>query len=161
MMKLTAYERRIRQALIAAARRADPIDTDTALVTYGELDTLVPSDHTGNSKPGVGHAWMTPVRIALYHVSAYEHQFGRPLISALAVRKDGRFPGEGFAKLVAQIWPDQTHDDQAFWEDHVRAVVEFWTDEDPYRVHDAALTALLRELSDIKTRLRALEKKTR
>lgn len=160
-MKLTAYERRIRQALITAARRVDHGNTDAALVTYGELDELVPSNQTGNSKPGVGHGWVTPIRIALYHVSAYEHQFGRPLISALVVRKDGRFPGDGFSKLVAQIWPEQTSNDQAFWEDHVRAVVEFWTDDDPYRVQDAAFGTLLHELADVKGRLRALEKKPR
>lgn len=162
MITLTAYERRIRRVLIQVARAADREDLRrTALLPYSELDELVPSNQTGDSKPGHGQNWVRPIRIALYHVSAYEYQFGRPLISALVVHKGDGLPGAGFAKLVDQIWPAEVEDVQKFWEDQVRTVVEYWTDDDPLRASDAALGAVLRELADVKGRLRALEKRQR
>lgn len=161
MMTLTAYERDIRRVLIRGARDADRDDPFTALLPYGELAELVPSDRVGNSKPGLGQQWMTPIRIALYHIGAYEHQFGRPLIVALVVHKGDRLPGAGFAKLVSQIWPTKVEDNEVFWDGQVRASVDYWTDDDPSRASDAALTAVLRELSDVKSRLRSLERRSR
>lgn len=159
MIGLTAYERRIRSNLIELARSADPTDVDSALVTYGDLYDAVPPEQPSDSKPGRGQSWMGPLSKALYHVSTYEHEHGRPLLTALVVHKgDGR-PGEGFAKLVRQLRSDAGDDDRAIWETEVFAVLSFWSDGDPTRGQDAALELILRELSAVKSRLRALEKK--
>jgi hypothetical protein len=65
----------------------------------------------------------------LGNVSVFEHDHGRPLISALVVQAGTHQAGDGFYKgllhkrLDIQLPPDQQ---RAFWRDEVRKVVTYW-----------------------------------
>ena|SRR5215472_1889851 len=60
---------------------------------------------------------------AIAHISTYEHQFGRPLLSALVVQAGTNRASDGFAELCRdlghQIQPDQ---ERVYWRGQVEAV---------------------------------------
>jgi hypothetical protein len=76
---------------------------------------------------------------ALGKISEYEWALGRPLLSALVVKKETELPGSGFVDaLLPGLGIQPGRDTEAWVRDEQRRVVEFWTDEDPTRVIDAA-----------------------
>jgi len=85
---------------------------------------------------------------AIGHVSVYEHQYGRPLLSALVVHAGTMHAGDGFAQLARdlgyQIQPDQ---DRAYWRGQVEAVVQCWhgpgRDSTPQNDRDTKIRSLV------------------
>ncbi len=63
----------------------------------------------------------------LYNISVSEAEAGRPLLSALVIRKDTGQPGNGFFELAAERRRDITDRDRC-WADEVRLVQDYWRD---------------------------------
>ena len=61
----------------------------------------------------------------LYEVSRSEHEQGRPLLTAVVVRKDGRV-GDGFYRMARCVGKHEGTDDLAFWLAEVRRVHDYW-----------------------------------
>jgi len=60
-------------------------------------------------------------------ISTHEHEEGRPLLSAVVVHQVDGKPGKGFFALAAHLGvmaPDQ--DKEAFWQEEVRRVHDYW-----------------------------------
>jgi len=62
----------------------------------------------------------------LGEISECEHNQGRPLLSAIVIRKDTGMPGEGFFKLARQLNKFQGQDEQNFWKNELQAVYGTW-----------------------------------
>jgi len=90
---------------------------------------------------------------ALGHVSTYEVEHGRPMLTALVVNKETRIPGEGFASLGEHLGRRVANEEE-FWHTELAATVELWSRSDPVLLLDAAVERLMRELVTIKDRVR-------
>lgn len=154
MISLTRTERDIRRVLVNQAR-GGVAAPESRCLTYEELGKAFdPRGEYLHSYPmsvppfrGLGEA--------LGHISMYEADHGRPLLSSLVVRKAERTPGPGFGDLARHIGFEVSDDDE-FWKSEVRETVEFWSDDDPTRFEDARHERVMRELVTIKRLLRAM-----
>ena len=153
MLSLTQFEHAVRSVLIDHAQR-DREDPMTALLTYNQLCTEVGPGH--GSYPMV----TPPFRglgEALGHVSMYEVERGRPMLTALVVQQDSQRPGAGFAQLGRQLGfavGNTPQDEEAFWRAEVAEVVRVWAGDDPTAFLDGGVGVLLDELRTIKQLLR-------
>lgn len=101
MIKLTPFEHRLRNVLVRRAQAADPVDSRSACITYTDLglaidpQAVVRYPMTRPPFRGLGEA--------LGHVSMYEAEHGRPLLSALVVEQESRRPVWALHRSVA-IW---------------------------------------------------------
>jgi len=61
-------------------------------------------------------------------ISTYEHDRGRPLLSAVVVhRGDPQLPGDGFFKLAMSLKLIRPGQDRAmFWAEELKKVYEYW-----------------------------------
>jgi hypothetical protein len=100
---------------------------------------------------------------ALDEISTYEHEQGRPLLSALVVHQDDLQPGGGFFKMAQRVGKQSPgEDDDAFYFSELRNVRDYWQGHVRYTVtRDNGMTtdaefqawdALLTE-RDVKRRL--------
>jgi hypothetical protein len=153
MTVLTPVECRIRRTLVERVRNAEAGRPEDACLTYSELGIAIDpdGDDRGMSRPPF--RTMFP---ALGHVSMYEVEHGRPMLSALVVSQNGREPGPGFAELARQRKILVGGDDVAFWHAELERVVLFWTADDPTVALDAVVDRLLRELVSLKAAVRHL-----
>ncbi len=90
-------------------------------VTYQELAELV-------GLPTHGSHMGAELGAYLGAISEDEVQQGRPMLSAIAVGKNGR-PGGGFfpfAKELGRLASDEPADQQAFWEAEKKVVYATW-----------------------------------
>lgn len=63
----------------------------------------------------------------LGEISTYEHEQGRPLLSAVVHLQEQNRPGVGFFTLARQLGLLQADgDEDAFWNDEVRRVWQAW-----------------------------------
>jgi hypothetical protein len=154
MTELDADEQRLRQVLIERARNADPQFPRSALIIYGDLCAAADPDQR-RWKPrryrGIG--------TALGNISEYEHERGRPLLSALVVQKTTHTAGDGFAdglgrgRLGLDIPPGT---EREFWLEKVEQVVRYWSgsgkgaDPNPVGEARARLSAVVSELDSIR-----------
>ena len=173
MITLTPFERELHRALLGRVRNVRGTDPESALTTH---PAVFGSDHSPRGidpesvvttyvalgqevdPEGASTFPMTkpPFRglnEALGHVSMYEVEHGRPMLSALVVNADTRKPGDGFAKLARHLGLEAKDDDD-FWRSELGRVVEFWSADDLVLVLDAALDRVMEQLSDIKAALR-------
>lgn len=152
MITLTPFERRLRQELIRVATTYTFNPSRPAGITYGDLGVLIdtPGDHAKGPQPhtrppfrGFNHA--------LGHVSMYEVEHGRPMLSAVVVTADSYTPGEGFTKLAEHLG-FEVGEPESFWRAEVDAVLEFWgsLEHDPTRAIDAALEVLYEEIRAVR-----------
>lgn len=151
MISLTTTEHLIRRVLVQRARAADVHDSRAACLSYAALGLAFDPEgvELGTSRPP-----FRPLFPMLGHVSMYEVEHGRPMLSALVVTKETGLPGDGFAKLARHLGIPVGEDETAFWDAQLARVVEFWTDDDPTLVLDAALDRVTRELAAIRAVLR-------
>lgn len=153
MIGLTRFERSLRRHLIRQVSSASPDDRQATCIGYGELGVEIDPDglirHPMTRPPfrGLNHA--------LGHISMYEVEHGRPMLTALVINKDTGEPGPGFVELAKHLGR-RVDDPATFWREELAAVVDFWTDDDPTRRVDAALERVIGELGSIKERLRRL-----
>jgi hypothetical protein len=148
MMTLTAFERSIRAALVVRAREAGG-DATVAPLTYGDLDRILGSERRAGD-PAL--KWpRTEFFEALGHVSMYEVEHGRPVLTALVVTKDAGLPGPGFEKLARHLGFDLAGGADQFWAQEVEEIVDFWGS-------DPALAALDRATEMLDDRLRGIQR---
>jgi hypothetical protein len=154
MLSLTQFEHAIRSVLIEHAHHADAADPMKACLTYGQLGNELGSQH--GSYPMV----TPPFRglpDALGHVSMYEVERGRPMLTALVVQQDSGHPGSGFAQLGRHLRfavGNTSADEVAFWRQELDEVVRMWSTGDPTAFLDGAIGVILDELRTIKQLLR-------
>ncbi|MEV5368316.1 hypothetical protein ACWIG2_08075 [Streptomyces cellulosae] len=91
---------------------------------------------------------------ALGHVSAYEAEHGRPMLSALVVREDSRKPGSGYIQLARDCGIATEDEGDKFWEQQLAEVVRFWATGDPVLLLDAAVDKLMSEFATLKSLVR-------
>jgi hypothetical protein len=154
--QLSPVEQGVRAFLISKARQADPDRLSTARIEYQEL---------GKAVDPLEHYWAWPrfrgLGDVLGNVSVFEHEHGRPLLSALVVQAGTHQAGDGFYKLLLRkrlhmdLPADQERD---FWRQEVRKVVTYWNaapEEEKPGTQAKALTLITRIENDLKE-LRAL-----
>ncbi|WP_327309624.1 hypothetical protein OG730_00595 [Streptomyces sp. NBC_01298] len=73
----------------------------------------------------------------LGHIRVYEHQHGRPLLSAPVVATATGRPGAGFAEHASQLGFEAA-EDPGFWEHQVARAVRFWSADDRVMLMDSA-----------------------
>ncbi|HWP91546.1 MAG TPA: hypothetical protein VNN20_05050 [Thermodesulfobacteriota bacterium] len=83
------------------------------LITYSELAEKL--THVTIEPPYHPLYWM------LGEISTTEHNAGRPLLSAIVVRRDDNMPGNGFFELADELGYDIS-DDTLFWADQLKKV---------------------------------------
>ena len=59
-------------------------------------------------------------------ISRSEHDAGRPLLSAVVIRKDTNIPGQGFFNLAKSLRLPGADDDVLFWVKEVQRVHDHW-----------------------------------
>jgi hypothetical protein len=147
LIELSREDRLIWRQLRDRASAGSSKDPQNSCIHYGELGKLVDPDgvwHYPRSRPpmhGFGDA--------LGHVSRYEHEHGRPLLSALVTAVDTDKPGKGFAEFAESLGI-QVGDPDTFWSEEVSRVVKFWSSSDDTLLLDAAVDRVLRELAAIR-----------
>jgi hypothetical protein len=119
---LSELEERTRQFLKVRAIEAKLTDPKASTITYTELrDKMDPSAQTWT-----GHR-CTGIAESLDRINRYEHDHGRPMISALVVLAGEGHPGPGFAKCARsldQIVPADL--EQTFWRIELAKVIRYW-----------------------------------
>lgn len=151
MIKLTSRERIVWRELRRLAQAGVVDDPFKSCLHYGELGLLV--DPTGQWRYPMTRPPFRGLNEALGHVSMYEVEHGRPLLSALVTAAKNDQPGAGFAKLARYL--GFTVDNPVeFWRDEVERTVVFWSASDPVLLLDAAMDRVLSELAAIKRLVR-------
>ena len=110
----------IYETLIAVAREEE-VTYYSEIAPLADLDMSDPSDRK-------------EIADILFRISAYEHQLGNPMLSAVVVLKGDGFPGPGFFELGEQLGihdrgpndADRKSRDVAFFADELRRVHEHW-----------------------------------
>jgi hypothetical protein len=164
MITLKPDEQQVRDYLIECARRGDPGSPQDACVTYGGLAQAVDPERR---YPWSAWKRFNGIGPVLGHVSQYEAEHGRPLLSALAVRSDGRRPGDNFYPLARRLarelgreGPGEGADaEHRFWRAEITAAVRYWSDAPAAGrpgLQDAQYDAIMAELSSVKKMLRQL-----
>ena len=156
--RLAAIEERVRQFLVEKARATDPSRPFHATVTYGDLCEAVDPEQ---------HYWKWPrfrgIGPVLGRVSTFEHQHGRPLLSALVVHAGSRQAGDGFAGQLGLSlgYHIQAGQERAFWRSQVEEVVRYWAGQghtpapDPTARALALLANISQELQEVRRLLGA------
>jgi hypothetical protein len=150
MITLKQPERSLHRALIERARGADPNNPQASCVAYSRLYGQL---HPGFSGTFRGHGERRQFSIELAHVSWYEHEHGRPMLTALVVYKNVPEPADTFTQLARQLGRD-VDDDQAFWQAELDEVIRFWATHDPVLDADGKFDRIMAELAAIKKLLR-------
>jgi hypothetical protein len=62
----------------------------------------------------------------LDEINYYEHQQGRPMLSAVVIRQDINMPGSGFFECARQLGKYRGNDDLVFWAHELIKVHSYW-----------------------------------
>ena len=90
-------------------------------ITYREIAE-------GTGLRTAGHGLGQDLAPHLDRINLYEWRRGRPLLSALVVRKDTGLPGVDFFKFAAHIGATEAgSDNQDFWRQHVAELRKAWS----------------------------------
>jgi hypothetical protein len=150
-VELSPNEQRVRAFLISKAKQADLDRPASAKIEYQQLAKAIDPDERYWAWPrfrGLGEV--------LGNVSEFEHEHGRPLLSALVVQAGTHQAGDGFYKallqnrLNIQLPPDQA---RVYWREEIKKVVSYWnaaSDEEEPDTHTRVLTLLSRIENDLK-----------
>ncbi|KJS57070.1 hypothetical protein VM98_03145 [Streptomyces rubellomurinus subsp. indigoferus] len=152
MITLTTDEQKIHRVLLDRARAADPAKPQDACLSYKALGLQIDPDGVGTGMSRPPFRTMFP---ALGHVSMYEVEHGRPMLSALVVAESSHTPGAGFAELARHL-KLKVENDETFWQQELERTIRFWSAQDPILLLDAAVDRLMGELQVIKNSLRRL-----
>lgn len=153
---LTAAEENLRSFLIDRARKADPEKPQAATVTYREAAEACDPLHI----PADRHHART-IKM-LFHVVSYELEHGHPMLTALVVRGDTEWAGDGFALVARRDRGDKIGTtvpaEKEFWRAELDRVIAYWQTADPgvASVQDAQFEAIMTELRAIRKMLRKL-----
>ena len=71
------------------------------------------------------------IRLAqiLDEISRGEHSQGRPLLSAVVIRKDENLPGQGFFNLARDLGLYAGNDDLEYWVKELARVHQHWSED--------------------------------
>ncbi len=112
-MSLAPVERALRMLLIEQARQARP-------TTYAAIASSLSAHTTVRlERP------YSPLHKWLGAVSKFEHEAGRPLLSALVVSKDWDRPGEGFFKFAVELGLEVGNQEE-FWQRQLVGLFRTW-----------------------------------
>jgi len=154
--ELSPLDQRVRAFLISRARQADPDRPSSAKTEYQQVGKAIDPQE---------HYWSWPrfrgLGDVLGNVSVFEHEHGRPLLSAIVVQAGTHQAGDGFYKgllhrrLGIQLPPDE---ERAFWREELRKVVTYWNAEPSEEESDtqAKVLALLTKIESALKEVRAL-----
>ena len=105
---------KLRRRLIKAAMLED------GFVHYDEV-----ADILGLNADRLDHS--PEMNQALYEISTHEHEGGRPLLTAVVVRREDLMPGAGFFRMAKHLGKQEPNeDDDAFFIAELRRVREYW-----------------------------------
>lgn len=108
--------REIRQRLIEAAR-------DRGFVHYSQV-----ADWLGINMDAQRLDHCRELFQTLDEISTHEAECGRPLLSAVVVRKEDSMPGGGFFKMAVKNGRKRPHEDRdAFFFAELRRVWDYWS----------------------------------
>jgi len=62
----------------------------------------------------------------LDEINHYEHQYQRPMLSAVVIRKGINMPGEGFFKCARLLNKHRENNDLVFWVHELTKVHDYW-----------------------------------
>lgn len=87
----------------------------------------------GDIAPLIGLNPRSPIMgIILEWISTREHRAGRPLLTAVVVKKMTGIPGKGFFKLAKCLKRQaQSEADDDFWEKELQRVHDYWSGRQP------------------------------
>ena len=123
-------------------------------MTYGELNTAVAADRR-QGDPEL--RWpQRGFHDALGHVSMYEVEHGRPMLTAIVVTQETGQPGDGFWRLARHLG-FEVRDERQFWEDEVEALLDAWLG-DGTDVTLPIIDAVDRSVEVLDRRIRAVER---
>jgi len=88
-------------------------------ITYGEIAPMADLDMSRAAD-------RNEIAAILDTISTREHREGRPLLSAVVVRSDTRYPGKGFFTLAQKLGIYDRSDDLAFFVRELGRVRERW-----------------------------------
>jgi hypothetical protein len=146
MITLTSAEKDLRTYLIDQARD----DTDR-LRPYGRVAEATDPEHN----PSDRHH--NRLKRRLFHVSSYEVEHGRPMLSALVVRSIDYRPGDGLYELARSLGRlEEDADNLAWWNTEIEETARYWTTHSDDQVKDAQFDAIMTELTAIKRMMRTL-----
>ena len=60
-------------------------------------------------------------------ISRAEHDAGKPLLSAVVIRRDKNMPGTGFFTLAKRLGLHRRGDDLQYWLEELRRVHDYWS----------------------------------
>lgn len=104
----------LRQKLISVALQED------VFMHYDEVAEIL-----GLTSSRLDHA--TIMNQALEEISVYEHNHGRPLLTAVVVRKEDLQPGQGFFKMAKHNGKQKSHEDNdKFFINELGRVRNYW-----------------------------------
>lgn len=158
MISLTPFEYALRRALVSRVQGTDAESPMECSLSYKDLGLMADPDQT--SYYPMTRPPFRGLNEALGHVSMYEVEHGRPMLSAIVVNEATGHPGSGFVKLARHLH-FMVEDEDTFWRAEFAAVVRFWNDIDLVLVVDAALETVMDELSAIKQLVRRATGTTR
>lgn len=151
MITLTPFERHIRDELVRRVMAGS--DADVCL-SYKQLGLAVDPEH--HSTYPMTRPPFRGLNEALGHVTMYEVEHGRPMLTAIVVDEQFGVPGDGFARLARHLGRkiDETFAaETAFWKQEMAHLRSFWTSPDLSRFVDAALDRVLSEVAKIRRKL--------
>lgn len=161
MISLTPAEERLRDFLADRAAKVGPGDPAASTITYSALAAELDPD--GSICWKQGHPRYSRLITALYHVSSYEVEHGRPMPSAFVVHVGDGLPGTGLAALARQLGRpvgDGKDAEYDFWQAEMNAMVKHWAATKAEErqagvgLTDTQFDAIMAELSKIKQMLR-------
>lgn len=104
--------RMLRERLIQVAASQD-------VVYYSEIAPLVAIDMSSPpDREEIGRL--------LGEISEFEHDQGRPLLSAVAISHDGNRPGKGFYNLAQELGLHEGSHHDSFWTRELKRVHAVW-----------------------------------
>lgn len=146
MITLAPAEKSLRGYLIDLARR-----DDDWLRPYGRVAADTDPEHDPNDRRHVR------LKKRLFHVSSYEVEHGRPMLSTLVVRAADYRPGKGMYELAIQLGRMNQDDDQVkWWNTELEELRRYWRTQSDDPIKDSQFDAVMSELAIIKRMLRTL-----
>ena len=146
MITLTPAEKDLRVYLIDQAR--DDVDR---IRPYGRVAEATDNEHNPNDRRH------NRLKQRLFHISSYEIERGRPMLSALVVHSTDYRPGKGLYELGRQLGCLKDGENELeWWSSEVEKLADYWTTHSDDPVKDAQFNTIMAELAAMKRMLRTL-----
>ncbi len=148
MITLTSAEYHLRAYLIEQAQANDPTDR---LRPHRRVAEATDPEHNPNDE---SH---DRLKQRLFHISAYEVEHGRPMLSALVVNRHDYRPERDLYDLARRL--GRLKDDKSeleWWNSELEQITRYWATHSDDPVKDAQFNTVMTELASIKRMLRTL-----